>query len=173
MLVSVYTAVGYFVGVLLHECGKLIVERSKYFETSAVKKLAYNGESVCRGVFWRINLEYKKAIENAILDDRVYKLMNFESAMSYLKYIDEKGTKRIDKYHSVYALARSLSIGFSVHAIVEIGYSLIVNGNVSVASLAFAAVDTVFAWVLWKRAYRYFCGWVKNIFIQYSLRRPA
>ncbi len=166
-LIILYTAVAYVTGIILHETGRLITEHLKCFRTQKIKKLAYNGE-ISRGIGYRIKNQYKKIIEETIHDEIEYREMKFDEAISYLKYVSQTGTTQIDKYHSIYALARSLSICFMSHAAI---YSIgtIIANNAGKITCIVVIFDLIMLFLFWERSYRYFCMWVRNVFIQYYL----
>lgn len=165
-LLILYTAIAYVVGIILHEAGKLITERSERFRFETIKMRAHNGELTSQGPFWRIDHEYKTAIESVILDKAEYDSMEFDSAIACIKYEGKIGTKRVDKYHAIYALSRSLTLCFGVHAIILWGAALVGRGYTP-AALVMIAFDVIMVGILWIRTYRYFCMWGKNVFLQY------
>lgn len=164
-LLILYTAVAYVVGIILHEAGKLITERSDRFRFETIKMRVYNGELTSQGPFGRIDKEYKTAIKS-VIPEAEYDSMEFDSAIACIKYEGNIGTKRVDKYHAIYALSRSLTLCFGAHAIILWGTALIGRGYTS-ATPVMIAFDVIMVGILWIRTYRYFCMWVKNVFLQY------
>lgn len=173
ILLMLYSVVAYVVGVILHEVGKFIVGRIQRFKIERVKQNAYSekildSENILnRKIFYAINLEYKRIIEKTIPDKELYCQIEFDKANNYLKYTYKGGTGKIDKYHSIYALARSLSLCFSIH-LLAYSFAMLISG--SLTQWCFMAVfDMLVALVFWVRTYRYFCSWIRNILIQYYL----
>ena len=144
LLLILYTMVAYFVGVVLHEVGKLIVERLNSFEIQKIKSFAYNGTRH-KGIGCHIKNHYKEAIESNILDEGEYQKLNFDKAMCCLKYTNKAGTARIDRYHSVYALARSLAVCFMSHSIICL-VSVMVENNASREVSSIIMLDLVLFW---------------------------
>lgn len=167
LLLILYTMVAYFVGVVLHEVSKLIVERLNSFEIQKIKSFAYNGTRH-KGIGCHIKNHYKEAIESNILDEGEYQKLNFDKAMCCLKYTNKTGTARIDRYHSVYALARSLAVCFMSHSIICL-VSAMVENNASREVSSIIMLDLVLFFVFSERTYRYLCLWIENTFIQYYL----
>lgn len=167
LLLILYTMVAYFVGVVLHEVSKLIVERLNSFEIQKIKSFAYNGTRH-KGIGCHIKNHYKEAIESNILDVEEYQRLNFDRAICCLKYINNTSTVRIDKYHSVYALARSLAVCFMSHIIICL-VSAMVENNASREVSSIIMLDLVLFFIFLERTYRYLCLWIENTFIQYYL----
>lgn len=172
VLLIFYIIVAYVVGVILHESSKLIAESLSGFNIQEIKKLAYNGDEIHGRVGYRIKKEYKEAIESSIHNENQYQQMKFDEAISYLKYVNKMGTARVDKYHSVYALARSLSLCFMSHIIIYLSSAMIEN-NISNATCVVIIFDLIVFLIFWERTYRYLCAWIKNIFIQYYITKAS
>lgn len=167
LMLILYTMVAYFVGVVLHEISKLIVERLNSFEIQKIKSFAYN-ETRHKGIGCHIKNHYKEAIESNILDVEEYQRLNFDRAICCLKYTNNTSTVRIDKYHSVYALARSLAVCFMSHIIICL-VSAMVENNASREVSSIIMLDLVLFFIFLERTYRYLCLWIENTFIQYYL----
>ena len=97
-----------------------------------------------------------------------YKELNFDRTLCCLKYTNNTGTVRIDKYHSVYALARSLAVCFMSHIIICL-ISAMVENNASREVSSIIMLDLVLFFIFLERTYRYLCLWIENTFIQYYL----
>ena len=164
LLIILYSAVAYVIGVIMHELGKLLAERTEIFKTTTVEKIAY-GNAIFGGFGWRIKKEYKNIIENTICAC-AYRTFEFNRALSYLKYTDNVSTKRVDTYHSVYGMSRSLFLCFSLHALVEL-VILLFKSQTDFYRVVIVFIDLVLAYLFLNRAYRYFCAWIRNVFIQY------
>ena len=158
------TAVAYVIGVIFHEIGKFIVEHLQLFDTAAVKKMAYNEDADLGGWFGKIKKEYKAVVENEIPDRQFYNRINFDQASSFLKYTSKAGTKRVDKYHSICALSRSLFLCFLLHAFVALYFA---HSQYDDTYYRIMAVDCVCACLFWVRTYRYYCSWIRNTLVQY------
>ena len=158
------TAVAYVVGVIFHELGKFVIEHLKLFETDMVKGLAYNDDANLDGWFGKIKKEYKTLVEKEIPNRQFYNRINFHQANAYLKYVSKAGTKRVDKYHSICALSRSLFLCFFIHAVVALVFSFPQNDDTYYRIMV---VDVVFAYLFWVRTYRYYCSWIRNTLVQY------
>lgn len=158
------TAVAYVVGVIFHELGKFVIEHLKLFETDMVKGLAYNDDANLDGWFGKIKKEYKTLVEKEIPNRQFYNRTNFNQANAYLKYVSKAGTKRVDKYHSICALSRSLFLCFFIHAVVALVFSFSQNDDIYYRIMV---VDVMFAYLFWVRTYRYYCSWIRNTLVQY------
>ncbi len=159
IMIIIYTAVAFFIGIILHEIGKIIADLIPCFELSNINTRIYEKEiKKCPRVlvFKRIKYEYQQAhIKNRIVRNK--KVEDFEKAISVLKYNKDVSTSRVDKYHSIYALSRSLCLCFIIHAIF-----VLFNWN----TLLFIT-DILLACLFYLRTYRYFHSWVKNVYLQY------
>lgn len=167
LLLILYTMVAYFVGVVLHEVSKLIVERLSSFEIQKIKSFAHNGTRH-KGIGCHIKNHYKEAIESNIFDEGEYQRLNFDRAICCLKYTNNTGTVRIDKYHSVYALARSLAVCFMSHIIICLFSAMVENNAIREVS-SIIMLDLVLFFMFLERTYRYLCLWIESTFIQYYL----
>lgn len=166
VLLIIYTAVAYIAGIILHEAGKLITERLEKFSFESIKMQVHQGELLGQEPYLRIEQEYKTAIEHSIPDRAEYNRIDFDSAVACIKYGGNTGTKRIDKYHAIYALSRSLTLCFGAHAVMLLAIAMVDSGCTP-ATPVMAAFDVIMVGILWIRTYRYFCMWVKNVFLQY------
>lgn len=176
LLIFLYTIVAYTVGIVLHELGKYSYDLLKwfnsenisYFNLKSTKKPAFR-------FFKRMKYDYNKSIDivnknnislNSLLIAKKPKLC-FEEARSHLKYNNTNiNLKRIDVYHSIYALSRSLSIAFLIHIIIVI---ISLSKYFETINWSFILIDILCAFLFLCRAYRYYLSWVKNTFIQYFL----
>lgn len=162
-LVILFTAVAYVVGLVLHELGKILVERNNRFKFDTVKGLYNFDEKSAKNIFYYIAEEYKHTT-NPTIPAEIYKEMTFDNAVSILKYKDKAETKRIDKCHSIYALSRSLSICFAAHAILELLTAVLQSCSINIPLII---LDCILAWLFYVRTYRYLCSWVRNVFMQW------
>ena len=159
IMIILYTAVAFFIGIVLHEIGKVIADLIPCFKLSKINTRIYEKEiKMCPRilVFKRIRYEYQQShIGNKLVKNK--KVEDFEKAISELKYNKNINTSRVDKYHSIYALSRSLCLCFIIHAIIML-FSW--NPFLLIA-------DILFAHLFYLRTYRYFHSWVKNVYLQY------
>lgn len=162
-LLILFTAVAYVVGAILHELGKFVVERDMLFEYKNAQKTVRPDDQSHKGLFYYISQENER-IMRAAIPDITDDALDFDKAMSNLKYRDTTGTSRIDKYHSIYGLSRSLTICFIIHAFSGIMAIVIWN---DIAYIPGIALDCVLALLFWVRTYRYYCSWIRNVLIQY------
>ena len=163
-LLILFTAVAYVVGVILHELGKFVADALSLFDKATVKGLAYNQDANFAGVFGPIKKEYQAAIVKEIPNEKFYNNTSFDEAYAFLKYASKAGTKRIDKYHSICAFSRSLSICFAIHALVELIVSVVQKHPVNFGMLV---LDSFLGLLFWVRTYRYYSSWIRNTLVQY------
>ena len=170
-LVILYSAVAYLVGVILHEIGKAFAERTSWFDPDTV--INYQAPEVTekRGLWWRIRQENAEIITDSI-KTQVSSQLNFHQAMAFLKYEGNMHTKRIDTYHSVYALSRSLALCFTFHIIAEVLAIMFTELHCK-AAIGIMIFDIIMAMLFLGRAYRYYHSWVRNALIQFHIRRSA
>ena len=170
LLIILYTAVSYFLGVVFHEVGKLLCDSIEIFQTEKfiirIKKCNNIEKKKWFTPFKNIKYEVCTAFNQFGLQRIFNNLENigFEKAISTLKYNNEIRTNRIDTYHSVYALSRSLCICFICNILLlfleAIAFKVKLN-------LWFVIADILFAALFYIRTYRYFHSWVKNVYLQY------
>ncbi len=177
LIIILYTAVAYIVGVILHEIGKIIADITTIFNFHTINSRIKNlSVSKCprTNVFKRIQYEYKNSLEKN--DIKLENIVDFDKAISYLKYNGRITTKRIDTYHAIYALSRSLSLCFLGHLllllfiIIKTSIIAIINTIelwVLVPYAFLCIIDITLLFLFFLRTYRYFHSWIKNIFIQY------
>ena len=166
MLVILYTAVAYMVGVVLHELGKLLCDHLFNLTPQKCRLAAdylVSSPIPAKG----IRREYKNTIEATFLKE-IYDETPFEKAISYLKYGHKSGKKKYESYHAFYALARSLSLTFSIHAVLEIVWLFMGDGCCKGALCVFL-IDLALAVLFAVRTRRYCYAWVKNVYVQYYL----
>lgn len=104
----------------------------------------------------------KYVLENKCIKDKTLSY-GFQNCYNYLKTYNL--TKRADKYHSIYGMARSLSVGYFL-LLINMFFSDI--GNYDFKKIAICAILTVLFYV---RAKKYFYRWVESIFIQYQFEK--
>lgn len=158
LIVILYTAVAFFVGIVLHEIGKILADIVPWFCLSDINTRMYKKDIQKRPVLLlkRIRYEYQQAHKkNDIVKNN--QVVDFDKAISSLKYNEKVNTKRIDKYHSIYALSRSLFLCFLIHAIIICFYW----------NLFLFITDLFLMLLFFVRTYRYFYSWVKDVYLQY------
>lgn len=167
IIIILYTAVAYFIGVILHEVGKIIWNIPFDRLKNKVKFKEYNPICPIR----KIEEKTVDAITTTIDLDEFYET-SFDKAISYLKYNNNISTKRIDLYHSVYAFSRSMLFSFAIHFFITLFSPLLLDPNW--LSLIFTLViDAAIGLMFYVRAYRYFMSWTKNVYIQYFFEKPT
>lgn len=166
VLIILYTAVAYMVGVVLHELGKLLCDHLFNLTPHRCRMAAdylISSPIPSKG----IRREYKNTIE-ANIPKKIYEEIPFEKAVAFLKYAHKSGKKKYESYHAFYALARSLTLIFSIHAFLEIVWIFIGNGCCK-GSLCVVLIDIALAVLFAVRTRRYCYTWVKNVYVQYYL----
>ena len=174
LIIILYTAIAYIIGVILHEAGKLIADTFNCFSFQLIN--TRNNISSLRHpkifhILYRIRYEYKQELDNNGID--IDKVVNFDRAISYLKYDEGTSTKRIDTYHAVYALSRSLCLCFLGHIVLSLIVIAIIllpcylNNWDCKPYIYFCVIDFILLLLFFLRTYRYFHTWVKNVYIQY------
>jgi hypothetical protein len=173
MLIIIYTAISYTAGVILHEIGKVIYDLFKWFDSEKITYFNINFKTKPRlRTFSRIKYDYNKTIDMAKKNNISLKSIisqnsiSFEKARAALKYASNIDTKRMDMYHSIYALARSLSVAFAIHILLILISLLPCFTTINCLLLI---VDIMLVFVFYLRAYRYFISWIKNTYVQYFL----
>lgn len=245
LVIIVYTAIAYMVGVILHELGRLFADVFNIFRATQVnlaptntekenscksahknffekitkglrnrifnfgknclkkifaiipKKLKKSGEkfkkfiSVCKKHFKKIICGMilnklknfflrlflfreirRKSIQkiNSIISDEERTAVTFEKAISTIKFKNLPSLSQVDKYHSIYALARSLSLTFLLHLFASLFFVYYPHNTADYSftiSFWYYICDCVLAFLFILRAYRYFYSWVKSVYIQY------
>lgn len=173
-LVILYSAVAYMIGVVLHELGKIITERTKLFNITTVQHCSLCKFSHC-SFGKKIREEYNDMVSGTIPND-VYASMTFHKAVNKIKSNEKIPTKDIDKFHSVYGMSRSLLLCFLIHAIAKLIACLFGGAEVITirVNLTYFLIDIVLSVFFFNRAYRYFCSWVRTVFIQaYSAKEKV
>lgn len=170
-----YSVVAYTIGVILHELGKVIVERHKCFYPNSVIKI-FKSNAIDKEPGWRIRKE-QKDIVNSIIPKKEYNEEYFHTACTHIKYDKDFNSQKTNKYHSIYALSRSLTLCFSLHfAIYPLVYLLGLILQITSFSLLDAFVrliititDMLLSILFSIRTYRYYIAWIKNTIVQYYL----
>ena len=159
-----YSAIAYCVGVFLHEIGKCLGDFLDVFRPERVKDMDRIMVRPCKiNMLKTIQYDYQQAIYANMTEDE-YAGIVFEQATSFLKYGRSTETKRIDKYHSIYALSRSLLIMAILHLAATF-YCVFVCENT--VSEYYILIDIAAILLLHIRTYRFYYMWNKNVYIQY------
>lgn len=169
-----YTAVAYVIGVILHELGKLITDSIPIFDirgfTNRIsdfkKQISKNkrDKKCLFKPFKNIKIEVLSAFDQNNIPYNRNNIEGFEKALNDLKYNNNVNTRRIDTYHSVYALSRSLLLCFAINFVL-----LIIDCSFTERLLNWPIIttDVLLCILFFIRAYRYFHSWVKNVYVQY------
>lgn len=164
-----YTAVAYTVGVILHELGRILANFINLFHANDIQSKSKNqskgkSESPPKKlqIFKRIRYEYTVRIKQTIPEE-LYKNMSFDKAISYIKYSASATSSRVDTYHSIYALARSVSLTFLLHGITAL---LLLCFSYNISPILIIS-DILFFSLFLIRAYRYHYFWTESVFTQY------
>ena len=169
LLLLLYTVIAYTVGVMLHELGRWLADLLGLFHASKVYSNTSNNikhEAAKTGKYTRfdkrIRLSYEKKIDE-VISEKHYKAMTFDKAFSFIKYSADDSTHRVDTFHSIYALARSLSLTFFLHCIIALVVAFL---NYKVSPLYFF-FDVALTILFFARTYRYHYFCVESVFMQY------
>ena len=164
LIIILYTAVSYFIGVILQEIGKVLIDKITVFNLEKADNFL-NDEVTDNGLFKKIYKAFAREVQETIPKDKRPDI-SFYKANSYIKHSGNTNTKKIDKYHSAYALARSLSICFFTHCLFQ-GASWLWLSAPSIPSLVIMSTDLLLVMLFMERSYRYFNSWIREVFVQY------
>lgn len=157
-LLSIFIAIiiFYTIGLILHSIASLLVELPIFhFKTGNVTK-TYESK------IFKFRWKKKYVLENkCIKKDTLDR--GFQNCYNCLKM--RNLTKRADKYHSIYGMARSLSVGYSL-LLINMFFNDV--GNYDFKKIAIYAI---LAMLFYVRAKKYFYRWVESIFIQYQFEK--
>lgn len=154
-LLSIFIAIiiFYTIGLILHSIASLLVELPIFhFKTGNITQ---TDESEIFKFRWK----KKYVLENKCIKQDTLEL-GFQNCYNYLKM--RNLTKRADKYHSIYGMARSLSVGYFL-ILINMLFSDIANYDFK--KIAICAILIMLFYV---RTKKYFYRWVESIFIQYQ-----
>lgn len=157
-LLSIFNAIiiFYTIGLILHSIASLLVELPIFhFKTNTVTK-KYESE------IFKFRWKKKYVLENKCIKQDTLEL-GFQNCYNYLKM--RNLTNQADKYHSIYGMARSLSVGYFL-LLVNMVFSDV--GNYDLKKIAICTILTVLFYV---RAKKYFYRWIESIFIQYQFEK--
>lgn len=179
--IFLFVVFGYFIGIVLHEIGRILFDLSAFYCGDTIKQKIENHSCTCQqrycfseGIFEKDYTVSVQALKNYVKHrckcGRGFKLIHFEEALSYIKYKDKRGSRRIDKYHAIYGFSRSMFLYFTVHLFLELCASFepaklswLEYNNVFLVS------DLILAVVFLARTKRYYISFVKNVYLQYYI----
>lgn len=179
LLFLMFFILSYFVGTILHELGKFLMENIfKSFTISTIRKTINSDKFNTEENFIKtlnplnkMRKDFKAQTETLNPDIPLHK------ALSYFKH---KGNSiLLDKYHSLYGLSRGIWIGCILNmAIIAIAYiDITINSDASSITMALSNIrirhvlflDLILIILFYCRSYRFYLIWVKNVFTQYNL----
>lgn len=162
LMILLYTAVAYTVGVIVHEFGRILANMFNLFLAENIhSKKAISEAPGKLHPLQRIQWNYQQKIEKTLPGN--YKNKCFDEAITYLEYHTQFNTSQVDSYHSIYALARGLTLTFLFHAIVSFVAILL---DYSISPLYFL-FDGLLAVLFFFRTYRYYYFWLESVFTHY------
>lgn len=144
LLIFILVVVGYFVGIILQTVAKIIFGFIKRFRFEKA-------------------LRCSDFLSNQYNSNYHMKQIDFDKQYDYLKHIGK--TKRIDVYHSLYGMSRSLFIGVILLTIVLIP----VYKSSLVKFLWIIGVNSILAIFLFIRAKMYFDRWINYVLVEFEL----
>lgn len=167
--IALYTAGGYFVGVILHELGKISFEYSERFHPkhAVMPRPSDSSDIKCNNCADMVRREHEEILSSVYSSDTLT-VDHYFAARAWLKYSGKSNSGGCDKYHSVYAFSRSMFLCFIIH----IGFLIIeiLNQQICRASNAVLLfLDIALAILFWLRAYRYYLSFIRNTLIQFHV----
>lgn len=170
LLIFLYTAVAYTIGIILHELGKWIYEGHLLFKDKEIRTgIKINAKSIFPPIR-QIQEDYDETIKCIIQPKEWTEFfagnMCFKKAYLCLKYDGKVGTRRVDTYHSIYGLSRSLSVAFILHIAIVIFSNISSFASIHILLIF---VDVVLGLIFYCKAYRFYMNWIKNTYAQYYL----
>ena len=169
MLIFVFLIFSYFVGLVCHEIGKTLTEnRSELFDIVKLDDAIKIIKSPKKQNFLHKLSVSKKMCDKFILhtDDLKYKATMYD-ALSHLKNRDK--TTITDRYHSIYGLCRGIWVGFLGQTILSLVSILMRCTQISFKQILVLLVNAVLSILFYRKTYRFYLAWAKNVFIQYDL----
>lgn len=163
-VIILYTVIAYMIGVILHETGKLFSDCVLRLRARKCQNNAYNPTK--SSIFFRgIRNDFATSIEETI-PEGVYKRITFHQANYGLRFNRNADKKKIESYHAVYALSRSLFLCFLSHSIAEcfaVSAAYVTGRN----ALFMIIMDIILMILFGIRTVRYYYSWIKNLIIHY------
>lgn len=166
MVIILYTVVAYMIGVILHEAGKLFSDHFLKLTPEKCMKNAYGRENVGK-FFGGVRNDFKTSIEENI-PEVAHKKIPFHQANYGLRLNSKADKKKVESYHAVYALSRSLFLCFLIHPLAEV-LALITGCVTWWNALIMIILDAGCIFLFWVRTIRYYYSWVKNLVIHYYM----
>lgn len=158
--ILLYTAAAYILGVILHEAGRIILDAMR-FGFVKVKSIVDKKPEISKKLKIFLTWIGSHCFEE---EQRDSVGISFEEARSYLRFSGGIDTRRMDTYHSVYALSRSLSVGVFAHLVLAVCF---VGSSELLRRLIIIDCALLALFVI--RAFRYRRYWIKYTFVQYEL----
>lgn len=162
LLILLYSIVAYIIGMTLHElghwlCGILIT----------IKHLLKKPIDTIKQLRLFVDIKHFFMTTDEILDEarlkydssETTKCASFDDILTLLKRNASSGTLRIDKYHAVYAMARSIMIMAMVHfcvVYIASSYGYYISPFISY-------LDIVIFLMFFIRTCRYYSHWVETV----------
>lgn len=150
-----YTVVTYACGVVLHEIGNLLM----YPLRKPLEKKLYGPNGRLKDA-----LSVMEQKTGGSVEKNLHQKDAFTRALAELKYTTESGIDKVEKYHAIYGMARSVCAAFVVHAVLS-GFFLH-DWNLVI-------LDMILAALLLNRAIRYRIDWVVNVCILNDLEKKG
>lgn len=166
--ILMYTALAFFLGIVLHEIGKVIVgffgdmfsvKKEDDVSPSPISKMEIKTvlSSVLNSLFpfKKIRTEFKEQVN-------AQEEITLDYVISYFKFTNN--SKLIDRYHSFYGLNRGIFSGLVLHLI----FILIRMIMKQQADYIVVILDVVLSYLFFCRTYCCYIRWVKNTFQLYN-----
>ncbi len=157
--------ISYFMGVVLHEIGTYFIEILHNFFRTDLDIKDIKDDKISLNPFGNVRYNFKNEIAGAFNGNENYKHYVFEEIYSQIKYGNRDRTL-VDKFLSIYGLARGIFVGFFLHIFVYFFYCI---WNCESIDCCIILIDVVGAAIFFIRTYRYFYSWVKNVRIRYHI----
>lgn len=169
MLIFVFLVFSYFVGLVCHEIGKTLTEKcSEIFDIveldDAIKEIKSPN---------KLKFLHKFILSNKMCDKFILHTKKIEhkttmyDALSLLRNCEK--TTITDRYHSIYGLCRGIWVGFLGQTILSLVSILTHCTQISFKQILVLLVNAVLSILFYRKMYRFYLAWAKNVFIQYDL----
>lgn len=144
LLIFILVVIGYFVGIILQTIAKISFDLTKRFGFEKAFRCS-------------------DFLSNLYESNHHMKQSDFDKQYDYLKHIGK--TKRIDVYHSLYGMSRSLFVGVILLTFILMPAYL----NSLKEFLLLIGINSVLAILLFIRAKMYFDRWINYVLVEYRL----
>lgn len=161
-----YTVIAYMIGVILHETGKLFSDHFLRLTPEKCMKNAYKYEKTGK-FFGGIRNDFATSVEENIPEE-AYRKITFHQANYGLRLSRKADKQKIESYHAVYALSRSLFLCFLLHPF-AVGVALIAGSATYWNALIMIVLDIFLIILFLIRTVRYYYSWIKNLVIHYYM----